>query len=1035
MNINKLIHFSINNRLFVIASAFILIIWGILSFQKLPIDALPDITNVQVQINTKVIGLVPEEIERIVTFPIESLMTGLPEVEGVRSISRYGLSQVTVVFSDHMDILKARQLVSEKLSTVDLPNDLKPEMGPMSTGLGEIYHYAIESVNPKIDKDERLLELMELRSIQEYFVKPRLLQVPGVVEVNTIGGYEKQIFVEPNIKKMARYGIHFDDIKNAIEASNKNVGGGYVEQTGEQFLVRGVGLFSEMNDIKDVVVKRLSSYEVIKIKDIAKVELGREIRTGLGTLNGEETVLGTAFMLLGANSRDVSKRVHEKLLEIKKDLPSNITLETVYDRSHMVDKTLSTVEHNLIMGATLVILFLMLLVGDFRASIITSLMIPISLLITFILMKWQNISGNLMSLGALDFGIIIDGAVIVVENCVHRIQDEAKRLGRDLTKTEVKDVVERATVEIRTAAGFGELIVIVVFIPLFALSGIEGKMFSPMAMTFIFALLSALLLSFTLVPALCSLFLSGKKKDKKTFLMDKFSKFFNPILDYSLTHKKKIISFGIFSILLGTALFSKLGSEFIPKLDEGDFAIQFIRPNNISSENSSELMRISEKIIKSFPEVKNVFSRTGAAEVATDPMGINISDTYVMLNDGVKDKKKLIEKIRHELEESVPAQVLMFSQPVELRFNELLEGARAEISAKVYGEDMDKLLSLSHEIEEVIEKVDGAREVESESKGKSPVLEFKPRTKILSEMGVTVAPVLDAVQVAIGGYHLGHIFEGVRKYPIVLRLSEEERSNYETIKNLPVGISEGYTVPMSKVSDINFVETYTNIARENSQRRIAVLINPESRDVESFVLKAKKEVEEKVNLPKGYYVDWGGSFKNLIEAKKNLGFLVPISLLIIFFMLYGAFKNFTQVFLIFLCAPMSLIGGVLFLNLFSIPFSISSGVGFIALSGISILNGVVLMSTFNKLTKDGHTLHDVVTMGSMTRLRPVVMTALTDIFGFLPMMFSTSLGAEVQKPLATVVVGGVLSSTLLTLVVLPSFYYFICEIKEKRKLH
>jgi cobalt-zinc-cadmium resistance protein CzcA len=1016
--------------MFVFMGTLLLLVFGYRSFQTLSIDAVPDITNTQVQINTPVKGLVPEEIERMVTFPIEYSMNGIPGVETIRSISRFGISQVTVIFKEDVEILIARQLVSEKLQNLELPDGVVPEMGPISTGLGEIFHYSVAAKKPESDPEKRLVQLMELRSLQDWFIKPRLLTVKGVTEVNTIGGYEKQFFIQPNIEKMSKFGLHFEDIENAIEETNLNVGGGYIQQTGEQLLVRGVGLLKKFSDIENVVVKRLSSYQVIKIKDIAKVRYDKQIRTGAATVNGEESIIGTAFMLLGENSRTVSDDVNKKLNQIKKDIPSWVKIDVLYNRSNMVDATLGTVEHNLLMGAGLVILFLLMLVGNIRAAIITSIIIPISLLVTFILMKWQNVSGNLMSLGALDFGIIVDGAVIVVENCVHKLQKEGKRLGRELTRKEVKEYVTQAAIEIRSAAGFGELIVIIVFVPLFALTGVEGKMFGPMAQTFIMALCSALFLSFTLVPALAATFLSGKTRDKKPFLMSLAEKGFSPVLNIALKFKKVVLGIGVTSILAGVTMFSQMGSEFIPQLDEGDFALQFIRPANINTENSVKLQMLSEKVVKKFPQVQNVFARTGAAEVATDPMGVNISDSYVMLyprdswpkDSKIKSKKDLINAVKEKLELSIPGQVIMVSQPVELRFNELLEGTRADVSAKIFGEDLDKITAYSKEVAEIVSQIEGSGEAESESKGKSPMLQYTPKMEELAQLGVTARPVLDVINTAIGGKEIGHVYEGVRKFPIVTRLSEDERKDVFTISQLPVGISDGYTVPIEQVADINFVETFTAVARENSQRRVAVLINPETRDIESFVNEAKSKVEKNVKLPEGYYIEWGGSFKNLQSAKQRLAILVPLAMLIIIGMLYAAFRNFSQVLLIFACAPMALIGGVVSLNIFGMPFSISAGVGFIALSGISILNGVVLVTYFNRLIRDGKSPDDVVKEGAMTRLRPVLMTALTDIFGFLPMMFSTGLGAEVQKPLATVVVGGIFTATLLTLIVIPSLY-------------
>jgi len=1027
---NKIINFSVDNRVFIFIFAALLILLGFKSFNELSIDAVPDITNTQVQIHTQVKGLTPEEIERMITFPIEYSMNGIPGVSTVRSISRYGISSVTIIFNDGFDIYKARQLTAEKLRDLDLPGDVTPTMGPISTGLGEIFHYSIEAREVSEDPRERLLQLMQLRSLQDWFIKPRLLSVKGVTEVNTIGGHKKQFFIQPKLKEMTRFGIHFDDIEKAIRKTNLNVGGGYIQQTGEQLLIRGKGLLSGSRDIENVIVKRLTSYQVIRVKDIATVGFDKELRTGAATVDGKESIVGTSFMLLGENSRTVANRVAAKLEETKKNLPDWVKLRVLYDRSNMVNSTLETVEHNLLFGAGLVIIFLLLLVGNLRAAILTALMIPISLLITFILMKWQNVSGNLMSLGALDFGIVIDGAVIVTENCVRRLQQKAVSLGRDLERREIREIVKEATIEIRSAAGFGELIVITAFLPLFALTGIEGKMFGPMAMTFIMALVSALLLSFTLVPALAATFLKGSGQTKTPLLFKGIERLFYPFLTMALRFKKGVLFAGVSSIILGVILFSRMGSEFIPKLDEGDFAIQFIRPANISISNSVELQKLSEDVIRAFPQVSHVFGRTGTAEVATDPMGVNISDTYIMLKDkqlwprdkGIQSKDQLMDQIKKSLEQSIPGQVLLLSQPVALRFNELLEGTKAELTAKVFGEDLDVLISLSRRVSKVIAEVPGAGEVESESRGKSPLILFEPKPKELADLGITARPVLDAISTAIGGKEVGEIFEGVKRYPIITRLPEADRQNIDFLKTLPVGITEGFTVPIEKLATISFGETFSSVSRENSQRRVAVLINPNTRDIESFVAQAQSKVSELVSLPTGYFIEWGGSFKSLVSAKKRLFILVPLALVLILTMLYTAFKNFAQVLLIFLCAPMSLIGGVLSLNLLGIPFSISAGVGFIALTGISILNGVVLVSCFNRYREDGISPDRLVEEGVKLRLRPVLMTALTDIFGFLPMMFSSGLGAEVQRPLAAVVVGGMISSTLLSLIVIPSLY-------------
>lgn len=1037
---NKIINLSVDNRFFVFLVTLIVCAYGYYSFTVLPIDAVPDITNTQVQINTKVSGLVPEEIERMVTFPIEFSMNGIPKVERVRSLSRFGISQVTVVFKEGVDIYRARQLVSEKLGQISLPQGFTPQMGPLSTGLGEIFHYSVEAKTPEKDDKKRALQLMELRSIQDWFIRPRLLGVKGVTEVNSIGGFEKQFLIHPNIKKMTKFGIHFDDISIALTQSNRNVGGGVVQQTGEQILVRSVGLLSGVKSIEDVVIKRLPNYEVIRVKDIATVRIDTDIRTGASSVNGEEAVIGTTFMLLGENSREVSMRVAEHLERIRQDLPEWVNVKTLYDRSKMVNETLSTVKHNLLMGAGLVILFLILLVGDLKAALITSIIIPISLLITFILMRWQNVSGNLMSLGALDFGIIVDGAVIVVERCVSMIRSHALEKGRDLSRDEVQSIVKKASIEIRSSAGFGELIVITAFIPLFALSGVEGKMFAPMAKTFIMALVSALVLSFTLVPALASTFLSGKKPSEKETWMTWLESKLKLLLGKVLLFKKSIIVFGIGLIIFGFSIFSQIGSEFIPLLDEGDFAIQLIRPANINIRSSVKMQRLTEDVIKEFPEVEHVFSRLGAAEVATDPMGVNIADCYIILKDKsdwrekFETKGELVKAIVHEVEINIPGQVAMATQPVELRFNELLEGAKAPLALKIFGDDLESMEKESEHATSLLKSIEGIGAVESESKGTAPLLEFKPKDDALAKLGVGKKSLLEAVEVAIGGQNVGRVYDGFSYYPVKMKLKEIERSDLSILKNLPVGISEGYTVPISDVAHLNFDKTYTSISRENSKRRMAVLINPETQDIESLIERATMKLNDELKLSVGHFYEWSGNYKNLVKAKERLMIIIPLALLMIVALLNAAFNNLKEVFLILCCTPMALIGGGASLYIMNIPFSISAAVGFLALSGISILNGVVLVSTFkkfqNEFNKSNQRDHkfrpsdkDNLIMGATAmRLRPVLMTALTDIFGFLPMMFSVGLGAEVQKPLATVVVGGMFSSTLLTLLLLPLAY-------------
>lgn len=1031
--INRIIHFSVYQRGLVLFLTALLVVAGIYSFQHLPIDAVPDITNNQVQINTTIEGLAPEEIERSITFPTESAMRGIAGVQQVRSITRFGLSQVTVVFKDNIDIYRARQLVSERLQSARsaLPEGAESSMGPISSGLGEIYQYVLDFKNIETG-NARLAQLMELKALQDWYVKPRLLTVEGVAEVNTSGGYEKQYHVQPDPKKMAAHRIHFGEILEALKKVNRNVGGGYVEQTAEQFLVQGIGLLKSIDDIKKVPVKTLDNFKVIRVGDIAQVNLGRELRTGAATYNGREVVLGTAMMLLGENSRTVSQRVDEKIKELKSGLPADVQLTTVYDRSELVNATLGTVEHNLLMGAILVVIVLLLLLGNIRAAIITAVTIPLALLFTFLVMKPLGLSGNLMSLGALDFGIIVDGTVIVLDNCVRFINNQTKILGRKLTRAEIQEAIYKATVEIRLAAGFGELIIVMVFLPVFALTGIEGKMFTPMAATFAIAVLGALILSFTAAPALASLFLSGSAEDKEPKLMQFAQKIYLPVIEKAIQHKIATISLGVISVIAGVVIFLSKGSEFLPQLGEGSFAFHMIRPVNVSLSQSIAFQEKADVIVKEFPEVQDVFSRIGTSEVATDPMGVNVSDTYIMLKprsewpkDGWQKKtyEELVQEIIHKLETHLPGQSYLASQPIQMRFNELLEGTRADVAVKIYGPDLPTLMSIGKEIQEVVQDIKGAGDVETDMPGTSPVLRIEPNAEKLSTYGASLNEVLESVSVALGGEQAGTIFESERRYPIVVRLNESDRADLDTIASLPVALAANATAPLSNLAQLEFKDTFGSVNRENSSRRSTVMINLRGIDTESFVNEAQKIVREKVKIPDGYFIEWGGNFKNLQQAKSRLLVLMPIALALVLMMIYAAFGSVSQTLLIFSCVPLALVGGVLNLLILGLPFSISAGIGFIALSGIAVLNGVVLVNYFNHLrSSEGLTGAELVKKATLIRLRPVLMTALVAIFGFVPMMLSTGVGSEVQRPLATVVIGGIVSSTILTLVVLPVLY-------------
>ncbi len=1025
--INKIIHFSVYHRTTVLVMTFLAIIAGLIAFQSLPIDAVPDITNNQVQVNTQVEGLAPEEIERTVTFPIETALRGTPGAIQVRSITRFGLSQVTVVFGDEVDVYRARQLVTERVQGLSgfLPKGAAPKLGPISTGLGEIYQYVLDYENPSKDPEKRFLELVELRTLQDYFVKPRLLTVPGIAEVNSSGGYEKQYHVQPDPRKMSQFGVHFGDILNALENSNKNVGGGNVQQTSEQYLVQGIGLFESIEDIAELPIKSLETFKTVSIKDVATVKLGKELRTGAATQNGNETVLGTAMMLLGENSRTVSKRVDARVQEIRSELPKGVKIETVYNRSELVDATLGTVEHNLLMGSFLVVIVLLLLVGNVRAALITAVTIPVTLLITFVVMKPLGVSGNLLSLGALDFGIIVDGTVIVLDNCVRIIHERTHALKRALTLDERRQAVYDASVEIRTAAGFGEIIIVIVFLPIFGLVGIEGKMFHPMATTFSIAVIAALCLSFTLAPALASIFLSSKAEDKEPKIMEWIRDHYGRLLAVLLPKRKLVTIIAVSAISAGGIFFSFLGGEFLPQLSEGSYAFHMIRPVNASLDQSLAVQLKAEEVIRKYPEVRTVFSRMGTSEVATDPMGVNVADTYVMLKE--KPKPEFIQNLIADLEKNVPGQRYLVSQPIQMRFNELLEGTRADVSVKIFGPDLKVLMNLGKEIKETVEGVSGAGDVEMDLAGTSPVLRAEPKKEILRRLGMSAQEVLETISIALGGEEAGFFFEKDKRFPIIVRLDDSIRSNIEEVENLPVGLAANATTPLKEVANVGFSETYASISREEGHRRSAVLINLRGRDTESFVNEAQGVVKSKVKLPEGYTIQWGGNFKNLQEARKRLFVLTPLALMLVLLMIYAAFRNIWETALVFMCAPLALVGGVLGLMAFQLPFSISAGVGFIALSGIAVLNGVVLVNFFNQLKEKGLSPRERVKEGTMARLRPVLMTALVDIFGFIPMVLSTGIGAEVQRPLAAVVIGGVISSTLLTLLILPTLYLWFEE--------
>jgi cobalt-zinc-cadmium resistance protein CzcA len=1028
--IESIIKASIKRRVLVMAGVFVLIGSGIWNFQKLPIDAVPDITNVQVQINTEAPGYSPLESEQRITYPVETALAGTPNLSYTRSLSRYGLSQVTVVFEEGTDLYFARSLINERLGAIKslLPDGLEPQMGPVATGLGEIFMYTVEAEAGYLQKDGTQFDATELREIQDWIIKPQLSLVPGVTEVNSIGGYNKQYHVNPSPEKMLSFEISFEDINQALTLNNANVGAGYVETNGQQILIRSPGQLKTIEDIENVVVKNIG-HAPIKIKDIAEVGIGKELRTGAATQGGVETVLGTAMMLVGENSRAVAQAVAEKLEEIKKTLPEGVVIDSVYDRTTLVDKAIWTVQKNLTEGALLVIVILFLLLGNFRAALITAAVIPLAMLATISGMVQSGVSANLMSLGALDFGLIVDGAVIIIENSIRRLAEAQKDQGV-LSLKQRLDVVFSATNEVIRPSLFGVIIITVVYIPLFSLTGVEGKMFHPMASTVVMALLSALVLSFTFIPATIALFMTGKVSEKESVIIRGVKSIYQPMLEAALKLRWLVLACAL--ILVGFAgwLSTKLGSEFIPELNEGDIAMHAMRIPGTGLEQAIQMQKVLEEKILEFPQVAKVFAKIGTPEVATDPMPPNVADNFIMLKprDQWPDPSLTQNELVKQIEEAVnqlPGNNYEFTQPIQMRFNELISGVRADLGIKVFGDDLDQLLKSSNEILEVIEQINGVADARVEQVTGLPMLSVKPNRVALSRYGINVADVQHVITTAIGGQNAGIIYEGDRRFEIKIRLDERLRSDLNRLSELPVPLVDGSYVPLSEVAVISLAPAPNQVSRENGKRRVVVTANVRERDLGSFVDEAKFKISTDVKLPAGYWLDYGGTFEQLESASKRLSIVVPITLTIIFGLLIMAFSSVKDALIIFTGVPLALTGGVISLWLRGMPFSISAGVGFIALSGVAVLNGLVMLSFIRELLiKTGDLYHSVVN-GAMTRLRPVLMTALVASLGFVPMALNTGTGAEVQRPLATVVIGGIISSTVLTLFVLPILYKLV----------
>lgn len=1001
---------------------------GVYNYFRLPIDAVPDITNVQVQINTSAPGYSPLETEQRITFALETAMAGLPRLAYTRSISRYGLSQVTVVFEDGTDIYFARQRVGERLqeARADLPPGVEPELGPIATGLGEIFMFVLHAAAGATQADGRPYDTTDLHTVMDWIVRPQLARVPGVTEVNMIGGHERQYVVAPRLASLMAHGLSLGDLIGALERNNANVGAGYIERFGSQYLVRVPGRVASLEELRRVRIATRDGLP-LTIGDVADVSIGKDLRTGAATMDGEEVVIGTLFMLMGENSRVVAKAAAAKLDEINTTLPAGLELEAVYDRTTLVDQTIRTVRNNLFGGALLVVAVLFALLGNLRAALVTTLVIPLSMLFTITGMVENRISGNLMSLGALDFGLIVDGAVIIVENCLRRLGLAQRERGRMLPLDERLDVVRRATVEVVRPSLFGMFIILVVYFPIFTLTGVEGKMFHPMAFTVALALTGALLLSLTFVPAAVALFVRGKIAERENLLMRGAHRVYVPLVRAALRYRLTVAFGAAVAVAFGAWLTARMGSEFIPSLDEGDVALHALRIPGTGVQQAVAMQAQLDRRLASFPEVRHVFAKLGTAEVATDPMPPSVSDTFLILKDRADwpDPRKPKLDLVRELEAaaaSVPGSNYEFTQPIQMRFNELISGVRADLAVKVYGDDLDVLAALGEEIEAAIAAVSGGADIALEQLTGLPMLNVEPRRTLAARYGLDVADVQTVVETAIGGHVAGEAFEGDRRFDIVVRLLEDARNDPATLERLPVALPHGGFVPLAEIADVSLTTGPNAINRENGKRRAVVTANVRGRDLGSFVRDVQARVARDVELPAGYWIEYGGTFEQLISANRRLSIVVPLTLLAIFGLLHMTFGSLKDALIVFSGVPLALTGGAAALALRGIPLSISAAVGFIALSGVAVLNGLVMVSFIRNVHASGRSLDVAIVEGAATRLRAVLMTALVASLGFVPMAFSTGVGSEVQRPLATVVIGGIVSSTLLTLLVLPALY-------------
>ncbi len=1020
----------------VLALTFLFAGFGVYNIQNLAVDAVPDITNVQVQINTKAPGFTPLEVEQRITYLVETAMAGIPKLDYTRSLSRYGLSQVTVIFDEGTDIYWARQQIGERIQSIraDLPNNIEPNLGPIASGLGEIFTYSVHAKPDALKSDGTAYNAEDLRTLQDWVIRPQLLKVKGVTEINSQGGFERQYQVAPMPEKLIAYKLTIKDVISALELNNSNRGAGYIERFDGQYLVRSPGQLKTLADIANTVIAKRDDAPV-RIKDVANVYLGKELRTGAATYNGEETVLGTAMMLIGENSRVVAKAMADKLIEVQKSLPAGVIVEPVYDRTNLVDKTIATVQKNLFEGAVLVIVILLLLLGNITGALITAMVIPLSMLFAITGMVGNRVSGNLMSLGAIDFGLIVDGAVIVVENCLRQLGMAQHKHGRLLTLSERLEVVTSATKEVFSPAVFGILIIMLVYLPLFALSGVEGKMFQPMAFTVIAALIGALIFAVTFVPAAIAVFVRGKVDESENAVMRGVKKIYKPLLNLSLKLPWLMVSIATVLVLVLGFKVKNMGAEFLPQLDEGDIAMHALRITGTGIEQSVQMQKQLEQALLAQPEIANVFSKIGTADVASDPMPPNVADTFLMLKPSEQwpnpslSKDALVQQIRHRVNE-VPGNNYEFTQPIEMRFNELIAGVRADVALRIYGDDLAILKQFGEKATGLMRNITGATDVRLEQMEGLPTLSVTPMRDHMALLGLTVNDIQQTLAAAVGGVQTGLIYEGDKRFSLLVRLDKRWSDDVSALARLPIALPQSSNpelafVPLGEVATISIEKGPNQINRESGKRNVVVTANVAGRDLASFVSDAQAKMNAQLNLPSGYWLEYGGTFEQLQSASKRLSLVVPVTLLLIFGLLYSAFGSLRDSLIIFSGVPLALTGGVLALLLRDMPLSISAGVGFIALSGVAVLNGVVMLSFIKQLRNEGLSLYHAIHSGALQRLRPVLMTALVASLGFIPMALNTGTGAEIQRPLATVVVGGIMSSTLLTLLILPALYKLV----------